>query len=56
MKMNLVSCMFILESEKNDNIRKNDVKKIKVLIYKNNELPSIKIKGSNLKKEYPNEW
>ncbi len=51
MKMNLVSCMFILESEKNDNIRKNDVKKIKVLVNKNNELPSIKIKGSNLKKQ-----
>ena len=51
MKMNLVSVMFILESEKNENIRKNDVKKIKVLIDKNNELPMIKVKGSELKKQ-----
>ena len=32
MQINLVSCIFVLDSEKNDNIRKNDVKKLKVLV------------------------
>ena len=32
MQANLVSCLFILDSEKNGNIRKNDIKKIKILV------------------------
>lgn len=51
MKLNIVSCIFILESEKNDNIRKNDIKKIKVLVNNKNELPSISIKKSDLKQQ-----
>ena len=31
MKSNLVVCLFVLDSVKNENIRKNDIKKIKVL-------------------------
>ena len=28
MQVNIVSCLFVLDSEKNTNIRKNDIKKI----------------------------
>ena len=31
MQVNIVCCLFILNSEKNENIRKNDIKKINVL-------------------------
>ena len=51
MQINLVSCVFVLDSEKNDNIRKNDVKRIKVLVNKNNELPTISIKSNEIKKQ-----
>ena len=51
MQINLVSCIFVLDSEKNDNIRKNDVKKIKVLVNKNNKLPTISIEESGIKKQ-----
>lgn len=51
MQINLVSCIFILDSKKNENIRKNDIKRVKVLINDNNELPIISIKGSDLKKQ-----
>ena len=51
MKINLVSCIFLLDSEKNDNIRKNDVKKLKVLVNNNNELPTINIEGNEIKKQ-----
>ena len=54
MQINLVSCIFVLDSEKNDNIRKNDLKKIKVLVNNNNELPIINIKNSNIKKQVRN--
>ena len=54
MKLNIVSCIFILESEKNDNIRKNDIKRLKVLLNDNNELPKINIKQGNLKKQVKN--
>lgn len=42
MNINLVPCLFVLDQETNDNIRKNDVKKIKLLISKNNTLPSVR--------------
>lgn len=51
MQINLVSCIFVLDSEKNENIRKNDIKKIKVLVNVNNELPTIIFKGNDLKKQ-----
>ena len=54
MKINLVSCLFILDSEKNENIRKNDIKKIKVLVDNNNELPVTQYKGKELKKQVKN--
>ncbi len=54
MKINIVSCLFILDSEKNENIRKNDIKKIKVLVNKKNELPVIKYNGKELKKQVKN--
>ena len=31
MQVNIVNCLFVLDSEKNNNIRKNDIKKIKVI-------------------------
>ena len=51
MQINLVSCLFVLDSDKNDNIRKNDVKKLKVLVNNNNELPTISIEGNEIKKQ-----
>jgi hypothetical protein len=54
MQINLVSCIFVLDSKKNDNIRKNDVKKLKVLVNNNNELPTISIEGNEIKKQVRN--
>lgn len=51
MQVNLNVCLYVLESKKNDNIRKNDIKEIKVLVDKNNILPSIKYNGNDLKEE-----
>lgn len=51
MQINLVSCIFVLDSEKNDNIRKNDVKKLKVLVNSSNELPTNSIEGNEIKKQ-----
>ena len=51
MQINLVSCIFVLDSEKNDNIRKNDVKRLKVLVSENGELPAIEVKNTELKKQ-----
>lgn len=51
MKINLISCLFVLDSEKNENIRKNDIKKIKVLVDKSQSLPLITYTGGDMKKE-----
>lgn len=51
MKINIVNCIFILDSVKNDNIRKNDIKKIKVLVDSNNNLPSFEYTSGDLKNE-----
>lgn len=51
MKVNLICCLFILASDKNDNIRKKDIKKIKVLTTKNNELPGIDFCGNDMKNQ-----
>lgn len=49
MQVNIVNCLFVLDSEKNDNIRKNDIKKIKVLVTKDRKLLTIKYQGKNMK-------
>lgn len=49
MQVNLISCLFVLDSEKNDNIRKNDIQKIKVLVTKDQKLPSIVFDGTGMK-------
>ena len=51
MSVNIILSVFILDSEKNDNIRKNDIKKIKVLTDKNNNLVKIKYSGNSIKEE-----
>lgn len=51
MSVNIVTCMFVLDSEKNDNIRKNDIKRIKILTDINNKLPRLRYTGNDIKKE-----
>lgn len=51
MQVNLICCLYVLESEKNDNIRKNDIKRIKVLTTKESMLPSITLNSSNMKNQ-----
>ena len=51
MNINLVSCLFVLDSEKNDNIRKNDIKKMKILVTKENSLPKISFNSNGIKNE-----
>lgn len=54
MHINMVSCIFVLDSEKNNNIRKNDIKKLKVLVNNDNELPMIDINKGELKNQVKN--
>lgn len=49
MKVNLVVIMFVLDSEKNDNIRKNDIKKIKLLVNNKLFLPTINYETNDMK-------
>lgn len=51
MKVNLVGCLFVLDNEKNSNIRKNDIKKIKVLVTKEKELPMIDFNAKGIKNQ-----
>lgn len=51
MQVNLIICLFALDSEKNNNIRKNDIKKIKVLVDKDNILPEIIYNSSDMKSQ-----
>ena len=51
MQVNLTVCLFVLDSEKNENIRKNDIKKIKILVDKKNMLPILKFTGINMKEQ-----
>lgn len=51
MKVNLVGCLFVLDNEKNSNIRKNDIKKIKVLVTKEKELPMIDFSAKGIKNQ-----
>lgn len=41
MKLNIVCCLFVLDNETSSNIRRNDTKRIKVLVNKNNALPQV---------------
>lgn len=41
MKVNLIGCLFVLDSERNENIRKNDIQKIKILTTKDFMLPTV---------------
>ncbi len=50
MQINMVCCLFVLNSEKNENIRKNDIKKIQVLTDHQGMLPSIDFHGGDMKK------
>ncbi len=38
MKVNLIGCLFVLDTERNENIRKNDIQKIKILTTKDFKL------------------
>ena len=49
MQVNLVCCLFILNSEKNENIRKNDLKKIKVLTDHLGMLPNFSYQNKDMK-------
>lgn len=51
MQVNIVCCLFILNSEKNENIRKNDIKKIKVLTDHFGMLPNFSLQNGNMKKQ-----
>ena len=49
MIVNLIGCIFVLESEKNDNIRKNEIKKLKLLVDSNNLAPSFMFSNGDIK-------
>ena len=49
MLVNVIGCLYVLQSEKNSNIKKNDIKKIKILVDKNKMLPSISFNGEDIK-------
>ena len=49
MQVNLIGCIFVLESEKNDNIRKNEIKKLKLLVDTNNLVPSFSFNNGDIK-------
>lgn len=54
MKINLVGCLFVLDTETNKNIRKNDIQKIKILTTKDFELPSVPFAGNGVKNQVRN--
>ena len=51
LKVNLNVCLFVLDSEKNENIRKNDIQKLKVLVNKKLQLPSVEYNSSDIKEQ-----
>ena len=51
MKINLIPCLFVLDKEESLDIRKNDEKKLRLLVKQDNTLPSISFeKGDGLKR------
>lgn len=55
MSINLICCLFVLDNEKNLNIRKNDNKKLKVLVEKDNSLVKIPFKKEHMKSDLKKE-
>lgn len=51
MNIDLGCCLFVLDKEVSNNIRKNDIKKIKLLLKKDNTLPSVTFMGEDDLKE-----
>ena len=51
MRVNLISCVFVLDSEKNNNIRKNEIKRLKVLVDEKGALPEIAARQGDLKNQ-----
>lgn len=51
MKVNLICCLFVLDSDKSNNVRKKDIKKIKVLVTKNGQVPEMSFCGNDMKKQ-----
>lgn len=54
MKVNLIGCLFVLDTERNENIRKNDIQKIKILTTKDFKLPSVLFDGKGVKNQVRN--
>ena len=50
MRLYIKCCLFVLCSEKNENIRKNDLKKLRLLLY-DGGLPAVEYTGGNIKKQ-----
>ncbi|MBQ7105151.1 MAG: hypothetical protein IJN90_04770 [Bacilli bacterium] len=51
MKINLIPCLFVLDKEESLDIRKNDEKKLRLLVKQDNTLPSISFEqGDGLKR------
>ena len=51
MQINLIGCVFVLDSIKNENIRKNDIKRLKVLVDEQGVLPKIPVQKNDLKNQ-----
>ncbi len=49
MQVNLISCIFVLDNEKNNNIRKNDIKKLKILVDQKQSLPEMILEKGGMK-------
>jgi len=54
MKVNLIGCLFVLDTERNENIRKNDIQKIKILTTRDFKLPSVLFDGKGVKNQVRN--
>ena len=55
MSINLICCLFVLDNEKNQNIRKNDTKKLKILVKKDNSLVKVAFKKDHMKSDLKKE-
>ena len=54
MKVNIVPCIFVNDSKKNDNIRKSDIQELKLLVSNNNILPRCELKNNDIKNSVRN--
>ena len=55
MSINLICCLFVLDNEKNQNIRKNDTKKLRILVRQDNSLIKVAFKKDHMKSDLKNE-